>query len=299
MTRLEPVTGTDIHHRWQRHEILLSALGVLSTSALAARAGPTAAATLSTAVAVATFCLVIHVTSRHNAHWVQKCRYITAFAYVLWFYKAIEIIVPALRNTLHDATLLRIDEQLFGVTPSIPAQAWTTVGLNELMSGCYLSYLVYLHGAVIYSWWMPLTFTRKFARWICSVYAVGLAGYILYPAVGPENAFREWYGPDLQGPVLTPLNRWIVEHGSSVYDGFPSLHVLITFALLEFDRQNLRRRFYWMILPAMGLVISTIYLRYHYAIDLIVGGLLFVAARICFQVESGESEDVGTRYRDQ
>lgn len=288
------MTCKDVDHRWQRHEILLSTLGVLTTLALAARAGPAATATLSTAVATVTFCLVIRATSRYTAQWVQKCRYVTAFLYVLWFYKAVEIIVPALQNTSHDATLLRIDEQLFGATPSIPAQAWTTVWLNELMSGCYLTYLVYLHVSVIHSWWMPLSFTRKFARWVYSVYAVGLAGYILYPAVGPENAFRERYGPDLQGPVLTPLNRWIVEHGSSVYDGFPSLHVLITFALLEFDRQNLRRRFYWMILPAMGLVISTIYLRYHYAIDLIVGGLLFVAARICFQVESGESGGVET-----
>jgi len=290
------VTFKDFDPRWEQHEILLAALGVLTTSALAARAGPTATATLSTAVATAIFCLAIRVTSNHNAQWVQKFRYITPFAYVLWFYKAIETIVPALQNTPLDATLLRIDEQLFGVTPSVPAQAWTTVGLNELMSGCYLTYLVYLHVGVIHSWWMPLPFARSFARWIYSVYALGLVSYILFPAVGPEKAFRAYYGPDLQGPFLTPLNRWIVDHGSSVYDGFPSLHVLITFALIEFDRQNLRRRFYVMILPALGLVFSTIYLRYHYAIDLIAGALLFIAARICFQVNSVESIDVGTGH---
>ena len=290
--RPEQVTLTDIDHRWQRHEILLSALGGLTTLVLVFRAGPTATATLSTAVATATFCLVVVATSRHTNESVQKFRFITAFLYVLWFYKAIEIIVPALRNIPHDGALIHIDEQLFGVTPSVTAQAWTSVGLNELMSGCYLTYLVYLYACVIHSWLMPLALTRQFANWIYSVYVVGLAGYMLYPAIGPENAFRELYGPDLQGPVLTPLNRWVVNRGSSVYDAFPSLHVLVTFSLLEFDRQNLRRRFYWMVLPAIGIVVSTIYLRYHYAIDLIVGGSLFVAARMCFK--DGEGGDVET-----
>jgi len=159
-----------------------------------------------------------------------------------------------------------------------------------------LTYLIYLHVAVIHSWWKPLPFTRSFARWIYSVYALGLAGYLLFPAVGPGKAFRQYYGADLQGPLVTALNRWIVDQGSSVYDAFPSLHVLITFALIEFDRQNLRRRFYVMLLPAVGLVFSTIYLRYHYAIDLIAGGLLFVAARICFQVQSEENVDVAAGH---
>lgn len=291
------MTLTDIDHGWQRHEILLSALGGLTTLALAVRAGSTATVTLYTAIATATFCLVVVATRRRAIAPVQKCRFIAAFLYVLWFYKAIEFIIPALRNAPHDGALINIDEQLFGVTPSVPVQAWTTVGLNELMSGCYLTYLVYLHVCVIHSWLMPLDFTKRFANWVYSIYVVGLAGYMLYPAIGPVNAFRELYGPDLQGPALTPLNRWVVNSGSSVYDAFPSLHVLITFALIEFDRQNLRRRFYWMLLPAIGIVVSTIYLRYHYAIDLIGGGLLFVAARMCFK--EGESADVETGDRDE
>src|SRR6056297_2594891 len=133
VTCKDPVTCKQIDDRWEQHEILLAALGVLTAGALAARAGFTAPATLSTAVATASFCLAVRITRQHNTQWVQKCRYVAAFAYVLWFYKAVETIVPALRNTPRDAMLLHIDEQLFGITPSVPVQAWTTVGLNELM----------------------------------------------------------------------------------------------------------------------------------------------------------------------
>lgn len=283
---------TDLDHRWQRHEILILALGGLTTLALVARVGPIAIATIDTAGATAIFCIVVIRTRHVTNESVQKLRFIAPFLYVLWFYNAIEQIVPALGNPPRDGTLLHIDEQLFGRTPSVSVQAWNSVWLTELMSACYLTYLIYLHVCVIYSWLMPLTFTKQFANWIYSVYVIGLAGYLLFPAVGPEYAFGEIYGPELHGAALTPLNRWIVKNGSSVYDAFPSLHVLITFSLLDFDRQFVRRRFYWMILPAIGLVISTIYLRYHYAIDLIAGGLLFVVARVLFR--AGENVDVET-----
>ena len=293
----ETALADEADHRWQRHEILLSLLGVLTVLALAIRVGPANMATIYCAVTTTAFCLIVASTRRHSHHVVQKYRFITAFLYVLWFYKAIEIIVPALGNPPHDGVLLDVDQTLFGVTPSVPVQAWTTTWANELLSGCYLMYLVYLHACVIHSWYMPLNFTRQFANWMYSVYAIGLAGYLLYPAIGPENAFRELYGPDLEGPLITPLNRWIVNSGSSVYDAFPSLHVLVTLSLLEFDRQRVRRRFYWMILPVVGIVASTIYLRYHYAVDLIAGGLLFVAARGCFREK--EIADVETGDGDQ
>ena len=37
-----------------------------------------------------------------------------------------------------------------------------------------------------------------------------------------------------------------------------------------------------MLLPAFGLFMSTMYLRYHYAVDLIAGAQLFVLAILVF-----------------
>ncbi len=290
------MTLADDHHHWQRHEMLLATLGLLAALLLAVRAGPLSAATICTAIATAAFCMVVTKTRNQTSGAVQKFRFAAAYLFVLWFYKSVQVTVPALRIPTHDATLLELDNQLFGVTPAIPIQALTSCWLNELMSGCYLSYLAYLHVCVVYSLWMPLEFARRFANWLYSIYVIGLAGYLLFPARGPANAFPELFGPELEGIVLTPLNRIVVQNGASVYDAFPSLHVLITCALLEFDRRNCRRRFYWMILPVVGIFASTIYLRYHYAVDLIAGGLLFVAARLCFgkgsncELETGNAD---------
>jgi membrane-associated phospholipid phosphatase len=91
--------------------------------------------------------------------------------------------------------------------------------------------------------------------------------------------YPEAFSVPLSGGFLTRLNATIVAQGSSVYDVFPSLHVLVTCVLLNHDWRYVRRRFQVMVLPALGLLFSTIYLRYHYAVDLAAGFALFAALR--------------------
>ncbi|HEY7423430.1 MAG TPA: phosphatase PAP2 family protein, partial [Gemmataceae bacterium] len=62
-------------------------------------------------------------------------------------------------------------------------------------------------------------------------------------------------------------------------DVFPSLHVLITLILLDHDRRFVPRRFRFMMLPAAGLMLATVYLRYHYVVDLAAGFGLFLLLR--------------------
>jgi membrane-associated phospholipid phosphatase len=143
----------------------------------------------------------------------------------------------------------------------------------------------------------PSNSTRRLANWLFSIYAIGLAGYLLFPAVGPRKAFPDLFTQPIEGPFLTPLNRMIVEHGSSVYDAFPSLHVLITCTLLEYDRRYCRRRFFAMLLPAIGIFTSALYLRYHYAVDLLAGGVLFILATIIFKERTNVGVETGNANR--
>jgi membrane-associated phospholipid phosphatase len=119
-----------------------------------------------------------------------------------------------------------------------------------------------------------------------------LPGYLLVPATGPALAFPDLFSEPLSGWLLTAVNRAVVEHGSSVYSVFPSLHVLITCALLAFDRRHCPRRFKFMLLPTIGLFASTMYLRYHYAIDLLAGAGLFLV--VLFFFGERRSADVAT-----
>ena len=113
---------------------------------------------------------------------------------------------------------------------------------------------------------------------------VGLAALALAAqlprARGPLAAMASSFESPLTGGALTAVNDWVVRNGSAVYDVFPSLHVFMTCVLLEHDRREHPLRFKGMLPVAVGLMASTVYLRYHYAIDLVAGFGWFLAARL-------------------
>ena len=100
------------------------------------------------------------------------------------------------------------------------------------------------------------------------------AGAGRYALASPQaEKTGEW-----QGGIARLIGE-VIAWGSSGYDVFPSLHVMVTCILLEHDWREVRRRFWIMLGPCIGLFISTIYLRYHYAVDIFAGFLLFLLLR--------------------
>ena len=275
-----------------RHEILLLLLGGYTLIALVIRVGIVHTVTLQTTFVICLYLVAIGYCRMQPREIWQKLRLLAGYLFVLWYFLAVAVFVPTLDLPTRDTELLRIDESQLGQTPAVALDLWTSPLLTEIMSACYLSYLVYLHVAIIHAAFMPTAFTRRFANWLLSVYAIGLPFYLLVPAKGPARAFPELFVTTLDGGPLTSLNQFVVEKGSSVYDVFPSLHVMITCALMEFDRRNCPKRFRLMLLPAAGLFASTLYLRYHYAIDLLAGAALFLFARAMFLGK--RSTDVAT-----
>jgi len=205
------------------------------------------------------------------------------YFFVLWYYLSAGSFVVALQLPVRDAQLLAIDEAICVVTPAIRFQSVQSYWLTELMSGCYLSYLVYLHAAMFYVVFASVDKVGRFANWILSVFAIGLPGYLLVPAIGPLFAYPELFEMPLVGGPITSFNSWVVHRGSTRFDAFPSLHVLITGALLVFDYGQYPRRFAWLVVPSLGLFVSTIYLRYHYLVDLLASIVLLILALVLFR----------------
>jgi PAP2 superfamily len=261
------------------YEWALAVLGGGTLAALIVRAGPLHPATVETSVAVALYLTAI-VALRQSGAMRQKLRFVAAYAYVVWFYGAVARITPALGTPLRDADLYAVDRALFSDTPAVWLQRHSQPWLTDLFSAGYLSYLVYLNVVVAHAVVQPASSLPRLATPLFWAYAIGLTGYLLVPAVGPAAALSDAFATSLEGGPLTRLNDAVIGHASSVYDVFPSLHVLITCVLLDHDWHFARRRFWIMLLPAGLLVGSTLYLRYHYAIDLVAGFALFLGLRV-------------------
>lgn len=265
----------------------LLALGLWVTLLL--RAGPLHPATLLLAGVVA-FQVVVVVALRGTSStpW-RKLRLASAYAVALALFSAPRVVVPALGLKLQDESLLGIDRALLGETPAVSLAPYARPWLTELMSACYLSYHLYFHGALAYALMLPVERARRLFEWMFTALPAGIAGYLLVPARGPLAAMAGSFESPLTGGVITAVNDWIVRNGSAVYDVFPSLHVFMTCVLLAHDRREHPLRFKWMLPVAVGLMASTVYLRYHYAIDLLAGFVWFLAARLWWSWREGQA----------
>lgn len=70
----------------------------------------------------------------------------------------------------------------------------------------------------------------------------------------------------------------VVRLGGIRPDAFPSLHCAVPAFILAFDFIHKRRRFWICLGPCVLLWFSTVYLRYHYLVDVLCGFLLAAGA---------------------
>lgn len=112
---------------------------------------------------------------------------------------------------------------------------------------------------------------RKFVTGLFTIYGLGFLGYTLLPARGPVYALADQFTVPLHGWWITRANAAIVARGSNGVDVFPSLHCAVSSYFLFFDRRHRPWRFKLYLVPCVGLWISTIYLRYHYGVDVLGG----------------------------
>ncbi len=224
------------------------------------------------------------VGRRGPQRYLERLRLGLLYAWALGVYLSIEWIVPASGRLPIDASLLAIDEALFGQTPALsytPGRA--AVGLLSL---CYMGYHGYLHGALLWAG-LDEERARRLGLTLFRTFALGFAGYLLFPARGPASLGL--FDRPLSSGSISRLLDLLVDHGSSVYDAFPSMHVAITLTLLAHDARCHRWRFWALLLPTLGLLFSTVALRYHYAVDVIAGvALVAIVVALSWRTTAAE-----------
>ena len=201
--------------------------------------------------------------------------------------------VPTLRNYRADAALEAIDIYLVGETPSLLLQHWVIPWVSDLMSVCYFLFLPYLAISMLWYLFSQIEIAKRFYAGLFSLYGIGFLGYVTVPAAGPYLAMTDRFLQPIEGGWLTSVNASLISAGSNGTDVFPSLHCAVSCYILFFDRRYKLWRYRLYFLPCVGLWISTIYLRYHYLIDLIAGFILAVFCLwLAFKIHRGEKHEI-------
>lgn len=263
------------------HEWVFGAFMLVMTAGLVATVGFALPVTGTFAGFLTASVVLLALTRTHDTQVAWRLRLVFYPVAMNVLFQAMAVAVPVLHPGSADAWLQQIDAAMVGRNLSLRLEAWTTPLLTEIMSFCYVIFLPYLTLSLLHYLIAPLQQARPFFTGLFTLYGIGFLGYLAVPAGGPIAAMAHEFTVPLDGWHITRWTAKIVEAGSNHVDAFPSLHCAVSFYLLMSDRQFKPWRFQVYLLPAIGLWVSTIYLRYHYFVDAAAG---FALAFACLAV---------------
>jgi len=206
------------------------------------------------------------------------------------------MILPYFISTSFDDVLNELDYLIFGVYPTVWIEKIHNVFLTDLFYLFYLFYfpmplflLVYLYRK------KEFLILDKMVFVFLLTYYISYVIYFIIPATGPrfnEMLMEKQSIKELNGVFLSvPIRELINFLEPNKFDVFPSLHTgILVITMLGLYHYN-RKLFYIFLLVSVGILVSLVYCRYHYVVDIFAG---LVVSFVSFYV-GGKFYDVITK----
>jgi len=206
---------------------------------------------------------------------------------VLGIYGSLRFI-PELNPGDRDDLLIWIDRAVLRGDPSLWLERISTPWLTELLQLAYLVYYVlpFVLLGTLYCREPRFTMepgqTREHGEAfdLCVValllsHYFAFMGYMAIPALGPRFALAPRYRTELTGLLVAEPIRHLLDTLEGIKrDAFPSGHTSAALISLHY-MFRFTPRLAWYALPAVSLMVfASLYLRYHYAADILGGGIL-------------------------
>jgi len=193
---------------------------------------------------------------------------------VLFVFNSLGPLIAGIHTTTFDARLIAVDHAIFGVHPTV----WMERLINPLLTGllqfAYISYYF-----IPISLGILLIARGRFGAFeevlfgILLCFYLSYVGYLLVPAIGPRFTLSHLQTGDLQvSPFIEAIQNALNALEKNKTDAFPSGHTAIALMSLYYAWKEREKILFAGFVPVVtGLIISTVYLRYHYVIDVIAG----------------------------
>jgi len=193
-------------------------------------------------------------------------------------YKEVEVLAAALGDWGLTEPIRRWEAILFRGHPSLYlSERFPWVPLSEYLHFCYFSYLLLV--PVVGGYWYKkrrLAF-KELLFLVCSVYVFSYLLFILWPVDSPFYLAPP-PGPPLSGHFFYELVRFFSVRGGARGGAFPSTHVSVSMVVL-LVAWKWQRRLAVLLAPVVaGVLVATVYGRFHYVLDVVAGIAVAVAA---------------------
>ncbi len=209
-------------------------------------------------------------------HWVYQLIFPTIS--ILAIFDSLGYIVHSINPDDIDPLLIELDLLLFGGHPTVMLEGIMHPLLTDALQIAYMSYyfMPFILAVALLSQKRQEQFDYAlFMIMLC--FYLSYAGYMLFPAVGPRFTLTHLQTSELLGYALTaPLQDFLNRLEGIKRDAFPSGHTGIALVLMALS-YRFEKRLFRLFLPfTSALIFSTVYLRYHYVVDVFAGVILAV-----------------------
>lgn len=195
---------------------------------------------------------------------------------VLLIFDSLGGLIRYINPVTYDHLLIRIDYIIFKGYPTVALERVTTPVITEILQLAYTSYyfLPIILGVVLKVKGKETDFNRMlFLVILC--FFLSYIGYIFVPAIGPRYTINHLQSTELHGILLRDSIESTLNTLEGIKrDAFPSGHTAVALVVL-YLAYKFQRFLFWIFLSfVLALLVSTVYLRYHYVVDVIAGILL-------------------------
>jgi len=218
--------------------------------------------------------LIYEVKRPNRTSWIFRNWY--ALPYVGSCYKEMAILIRAIRRTDAERFLADLDFRIWHAYPSI----W----LERIYSPPLTEYL-----QIVYTLFIPAVLLVAFLLWKKGRYAefqyygflialgflTSYIGYLLVPARGPRFLLKHLEQMPLHGMWLfRSMQTTLDQLESAHFDCFPSGHTELTILAWWGTRLVSKQLFRVYFAYTLSIIFATVYLRYHYTVDLLAGAIV-------------------------
>lgn len=257
--------------------LTLSLLAVLSALAVFTATVNPLWSGLLTAYAVLALTILAAAAYRTRVGPAKRGLYLSIAATVMTVslvFNSLGGLIASLHTTTCDALLIAVDQAMFGVHPTVWMERLISPTLSALLQLAYISYYF-----IPLALGIVLIARGRFAAFedvlfgILLCFYLSYIGYLLFPAIGPRFTLSHLQTQGLQlSPFMETIQETLNALEKNKTDAFPSGHTAVALMCLYYAWKERENKLFALLLPVVaGLIVSTVYLRYHYVIDVLAG----------------------------
>lgn len=244
-------------------------------------------------------CLALAALPRLSPRSLPTVRFLRHWYPFLLFpilYKEVEVFAGAFGNWGLTDPVRALEVSLFDGHPSLyMSERLSWVPLSEFLHFCYLSYVVMI--PAIAGYWYGVGRHVAFRELVLLLSVTMYGSYLFFILLPVDSPFylAQPLGPPLAGQFFFDLVHAVSERGGARGGAFPSAHVSGAVIVWLVTWRYQRRLAYVLAPVVVGIIVATVYGRFHYAVDTIAGFALALLVVTVFRMTTDDPFETSWR----